>query len=250
MNLRLPELAAATGEQKVRRARACPRTEPRIASVEQLVSTVGIGCEHATSRGMKWNKSRLQEFATANRQHAGLEVYILAPQGERFVHPHTGDRQQADERMHRPGAKRLTGGHAAGRCHQLNDFPGRIQVGLTALRRKRQELPSRHFRSGLETMEIPGELSHRREPPGPRGRSNVRRCGRPLKSESRRDNLLMAVLHERAEGLEVALRFDEPKSQRSAQSKIVPESVAQRAHDTPPGHRSVRARRRFISTLA
>src|SRR5690606_21111666 len=119
MKFRMPELATATGEQKV--WGSCLLAAQTIPLIQQAVAPLRIASQRAAGGGVQWYQARLGELTAANGEHPALEVHILAPERECFAHPQAGDRKQAQQRAHGPGAQRLARRQTFGRRHQQTD---------------------------------------------------------------------------------------------------------------------------------
>jgi len=105
---------------------------------------------------------RLAELSFADRQHACVEVDVVAVQAERLGDPHAGNREQPD---HRPVQHRSALGPQRGR---LSEQPTDLLVGVQIRDRVglavQQQPGRRDLRRWLDRAEIDGKASDHRQP--------------------------------------------------------------------------------------
>jgi hypothetical protein len=74
------------------------------------VAAAEVAAKGAQRARVQRQLARLVELAVAHDQHAGLEIDVVAVQGDRLADPHPGDGEQADQGLICRSAQRCAQG--------------------------------------------------------------------------------------------------------------------------------------------
>jgi hypothetical protein len=191
--------------------------------------------------------ARFRELPVADREHAVVLIEIGTVQRDRFPDPHTGHREQPDQRAHGHGPVRGT--QRARGVHQRDDLLLAIDERDGPMRHVGQQIDGRNLDPVADRREIPREPADRSEPVGPPRLTASRDLCPPQRGRGR-DLRLAALLEEREELVQQLLLAPQSVPQRATHRQVLAQPRLERAHREDPGHGRAISLSRSRSTFA
>jgi transposase-like protein len=102
-------------------------------------------------RGMKWNQARLPELGLADRQHAGVEIHVVAGHPQRLGGAHPGAGEEAQDDMDRRRTESVDRMQSTRLGEHASDLGCRVDVRWPAHMRAAEEPAWRNLGAGGRT---------------------------------------------------------------------------------------------------